>query len=200
MEHNIVRRRKPFFMACNEIIDMQGISTYAKLLYLTLCRYGDSEGQSFPSRKVLAQNMACSTKAVDRAMHELINMGWVMKLVRFDSNRQTTNIYTIHDYLQAEHKEMPENTGFASSGGETHSPPPRDSQSPPGGTHSRTIKKTYKKKTYLEREWGLCPQAATPHPPPQKNKKDAVRKRRSRRRKSSLSVLYTANTEWCAWR
>jgi hypothetical protein len=71
------------------------ISDRAVRLYALLARRANSDSQAFPSRKYLAVNMHCSSKSVDRAMEELLDIGAVTKSKQFHDSRQTVNLYTL---------------------------------------------------------------------------------------------------------
>ena len=71
------------------------ISDRAVRLYGLLARRANSDSQAFPSRRYLATNMHCSSKSVDRAMDELLEIGAVTKERQFQDSRQTVNLYTL---------------------------------------------------------------------------------------------------------
>ena len=97
----VKRERKNWFYTYNMILD-QDISIHSKMLYITLCRYADSEGQSFPSRETLAKKCSVTTKTIDRAMKELIAIGVVSKESRQRKNgSQSSNLYIVFDSTAA---------------------------------------------------------------------------------------------------
>jgi hypothetical protein len=64
-----------------------GLSDKAIRLYVVLARYADNRTrQAFPSRETLASRMQCSTKSIDRATEELIQVGAVSKTQRYNSS------------------------------------------------------------------------------------------------------------------
>jgi hypothetical protein len=71
-----------------------GISSRAVHLYVLLGRYADRNGESFPSRRTLAERLGCSVDSLDRAKAELIEVGALSVEERFDAG-QRSNLYTI---------------------------------------------------------------------------------------------------------
>jgi len=63
------------------------LSDKAIRLYGVLARFADNQThEAFPSRETLAEKMNCSPKSVDRAAHELIELGAITKRQRHNSS------------------------------------------------------------------------------------------------------------------
>lgn len=71
----------------------------AFVLYATLTRYADNEGQSWPSRRTLARNMDCSLASVDRAVRELVALDLLTLHRRYDNDGSlTSTLYVLTSY------------------------------------------------------------------------------------------------------
>ena len=64
-----------YFAIIPEWVLYADISSSAIRLYCTLARFADDHGRCHPSRKTIAEKMRCSTKTIDRAVAELIEIG-----------------------------------------------------------------------------------------------------------------------------
>jgi hypothetical protein len=63
------------------------LSDKAIRLYGVLARFADNQThEAFPSRETLAEKMNCSPKSIDRAAHELIELGAITKRQRHNSS------------------------------------------------------------------------------------------------------------------
>lgn len=72
------------------------ISDRAQRLYALIGRYADRAGEAFPSRKALAAVLRTSADSVDRATKELVEIGALEVLPRFDrSGDRTSNLYRV---------------------------------------------------------------------------------------------------------
>lgn len=72
------------------------VSDRAIRLYSILARYADNETlQAFPSRETLAKRAHCSAKSVTKAIHELVNIGAVLKQHRKYGDSYQSNLYTL---------------------------------------------------------------------------------------------------------
>ena len=72
------------------------ISDRAVRLYALLGRYADSGGESFASRRTIAERLRCSVNSVDRALAELV----ALKALKVEERRrangsQSSNLYTL---------------------------------------------------------------------------------------------------------
>jgi len=89
-------KRRDFFICQNMIFDVD-VSAYAKLVYTFLCRMADSDNQSFPGRKYIAQRCNVSESTVSRAVGELKACGLITVDAQFIDNRQIANLYTVYE-------------------------------------------------------------------------------------------------------
>jgi len=72
------------------------ISDRAVRLYSILARYADNETlQAFPSRDTLAKRAFCNSKAVTKAIDELVTIGAVIKQHRKQGDSFQSNLYTL---------------------------------------------------------------------------------------------------------
>lgn len=85
----------PWTMIPEWLLDAE-IGDRAVRLYALLGRYADASGSgAYPSRRTLAKRLRCSTDTVDRATHELVDIGALIVKARFRENERTTNAYTL---------------------------------------------------------------------------------------------------------
>lgn len=75
---------------------LKGMSPMAQSIFFWICSFADGNGKCFPSRKMLAELTASSTRSVDRAIVSLEEIGILKKEARTDGNGQTSNLYQIH--------------------------------------------------------------------------------------------------------
>jgi hypothetical protein len=72
------------------------ISDRAVRVYTLLARYADNETlQAFPSRETLAKRAHCNTKAITKAIDELVVIGAVTKEHRKQGDSYQSNLYTL---------------------------------------------------------------------------------------------------------
>ena len=74
------------------------INAQAKVLYCILQRYADKEtGRCWPAISTLAKRMRVSDSTVKRSLNELVSVGALTKVSRYDqdSGEQTSNLYTV---------------------------------------------------------------------------------------------------------
>jgi len=88
--------KENFFISYKMIYD-QPVGGIAKSVYIYLCQCADNIGQSFPSRKTIAEKCGFSVRSVVNAFNELIRAGLLTKVERFMNNRQSSNRYTVHE-------------------------------------------------------------------------------------------------------
>lgn len=79
-----------------------GVPATAQCLYMWLCDFANMEGESFPSRQLLAQRMQVSVRSVDEYVKILENANLLVKENRVMNNEKTTNIYRIPLYSGAD--------------------------------------------------------------------------------------------------
>lgn len=85
----------PFSIIPEWVLDA-GVSDGAIRLYCVLGRYADADGDSYPSRRTLAERMGCSTDTVDRRTRELVDLGALSVAPRYDTDGdRTSNLYRL---------------------------------------------------------------------------------------------------------
>lgn len=86
-----------YFAIIPEWVLYANISSNAIRLYCVLRRRADKEsGRCYPSRKTLAKEMGnISTRTLDRAIEELIEIGALKVLHRMNGEEYTSNLYTV---------------------------------------------------------------------------------------------------------
>jgi len=89
-----LRNTLPFAMVPEWLLD-SNISDRAIRLYAVLVRYADQNGRAFPARKRLAERVRCSLDSVDRATHELVNVGALTVIPRKNADGSPSS----NDYL-----------------------------------------------------------------------------------------------------
>lgn len=85
-----------YFAIIPEWVLYADISAQAVRLYAVIRRFADAESKAWPSRRTLADRMMVSSKTVDRALAELVDIGALKVSHRFDaSGDMTTNLYVV---------------------------------------------------------------------------------------------------------
>ncbi|MBR1811791.1 MAG: helix-turn-helix domain-containing protein [Clostridia bacterium] len=59
-------------------------------------RCSDKRGQCYPSRNTIARDCNISTVTVDAALKSLSDNGYIHIAHRYDSNGQSSNLYTVN--------------------------------------------------------------------------------------------------------
>jgi len=72
-----------------------GMPANQQVVYMWLSEHSDDNGQSFPSRKVLAYECGMSPSTLDRTINELVDKGFIVRGNRYKENRQVSNLYTV---------------------------------------------------------------------------------------------------------
>jgi hypothetical protein len=87
----------PFFITPNSIIDVEGVFTAnEKLVYLTLCRFGNLGREAFPSLNKLVAKCELSKPTIIKAIKGLIEKGALIKRsVKNDKGSYDRNIYNV---------------------------------------------------------------------------------------------------------
>jgi len=88
-----------YFAILPEAVLFAPISSNAVRLYCILRRRADEKNNScYPSQSYLAKNMFCSTRTVQRALDELIDIGAITVEHRYleDTDAYTSNMYYLH--------------------------------------------------------------------------------------------------------
>lgn len=100
-----------YFSIIPEAVLYANISDRAVRLYGVLRRYADEKtNQCYPSRNTLATRLNTSTRSIDRAMDELVELGAVTKKMRklVDSDGYTSNLYTLNVIIAPPSAYMPD--------------------------------------------------------------------------------------------
>ena len=87
-----LRREYRFTTLPEHLIRDKRVSDRAVRLWCILDRYAGGDGEAFPLRATLADDLSCSVATVDRAINELVQRGWLAKERRGDGD---SNIYTL---------------------------------------------------------------------------------------------------------
>jgi len=88
-------RKRSWFYCDNAIFDL-GISKYAKLIYLYLCRCAGDGDTCFPSFKKIREKTGCSNGVIGQALQELERARLIRRKPRRTvTGRQTSTIYTL---------------------------------------------------------------------------------------------------------
>mgnify|MGYP001559215268 CR=1 FL=1 len=99
------RGRQNFCILSNQVIDDDRLSSNAKLTYMILCRYANTEsGECFPAQNTIATKAGICCRSVQSGLEELITLGYITKEVRHrddGSQKFTSNLYTVHDFDEA---------------------------------------------------------------------------------------------------
>ena len=103
------------------VIKDRRVSVYSKAIYAVLCAFADRGGREcWPTVQTIAETAGVSERTAQRAISQLIELGYVQKRDRFKANQQITSLYTIIGHKAAEKTE----------GGVTLTPPGCQSVTP----------------------------------------------------------------------
>lgn len=83
-----------FIVVPNKLL-LEGIDSYAQIVFFWLCDFADDAGTCWPSRTTLAKKSAISLASVDRALVKLEELGLVKKTKRYYEQAPTTNLYQL---------------------------------------------------------------------------------------------------------
>ncbi len=91
------RKRPPFTMIENVLIEDERVSKHALIVCLVLCYHVDKNARCFPKLRKIAVEARCSRSTVQKAIDELIELGYITKQTRRKegSKEHTSSIYTI---------------------------------------------------------------------------------------------------------
>ena len=104
------RKRPPFTIIENAIIENQKLSIYAFAVYVVLCKFANQGGKAWPGYKTIANMAKCSRRKAVQAIEELIQAGYISKEIRLTEKREyTSNLYTI----LAQYEYTPKNTNYS---------------------------------------------------------------------------------------
>jgi len=96
------RGRQNFCILSNRVIDDDRLSANAKLTYMILCRYANTDtGECFPAQSTIATKAGIARSSVQSGIEELISLGYMSKEVRKrgdGSQKFTSNLYTVLDF------------------------------------------------------------------------------------------------------
>jgi hypothetical protein len=90
-----MKYKKGEFTTVPNTRSLSKLSATAQALFLWVCIYADDDGQCYPSRAILAQNLNCAVRTIDQYLKELCDFGFIEKNHRFYGNEKTTNLYQI---------------------------------------------------------------------------------------------------------
>lgn len=91
-----VKREWHYTIVENHILDAE-LSTYAKLLYVILCRYANKNKECYPSYELLMKDIGVKSKTtLSKAIKELIDNG-VLEIIS-GKEEGKSNLYIIKDY------------------------------------------------------------------------------------------------------
>ena len=87
-----------FTLTDSSTLERGDLDCYAKLVYVMLCKFADSEKRCFPSRSTLAELVGCSVPIVSRSIRKLEEIGVIEVQVREGENKaQLSNLYIVKD-------------------------------------------------------------------------------------------------------
>ena len=117
----IKRKRPPFTIIENGIIEDKSLSIYGFAVYVVLCKFADQTGKAWPGYNTIARLAKCSRRKVVEAIGELIEAGYISKEIRLTEKREyTSNLYTI--LAQYEYKPKQQQASYP-QGGAPHALP-----------------------------------------------------------------------------
>lgn len=136
LSDNFEAKADAYFTIIPEWVLYSDISPQAVRLYGVLRRFADSGGECFPSRKTLASRLQVdSTKPVDRALKELVDIGAVsIEQRRDDKGDLTTNLYTVFSVRRGDDL-IPRWGHISPNGGDENVPTGRDENVPYNESH-----------------------------------------------------------------
>lgn len=95
----VKRKRLPFTMVENAIIQDERLSKSDVMIYLILCMHADKNGENcYPSIRTIARESRSDKKTVIKSIDELVKIGYLLKEYRSDPGNPkvfTSNLYTI---------------------------------------------------------------------------------------------------------
>ncbi|GAJ19962.1 unnamed protein product, partial [marine sediment metagenome] len=94
------RKRPPFTIIENAIIEDPNISKHGIIVYLVLCKHADKDGHDcFPSLRSIQKEARTARASVVEAIDELVKEGYITKTQRKNPDNPkvfTSNLYTIN--------------------------------------------------------------------------------------------------------
>lgn len=73
----------------------KGLKPVLQTAYTWLAEHSNDNMESWPSRKVLAEEVGVSIDTLDKALKDLVELGLIKKEERYVDNEQTTNMYQV---------------------------------------------------------------------------------------------------------
>ncbi len=144
-DHVSVNRRWTFTTVDNTVITDPELSTVQKMVFVALCHFANSRGESaYPSYATIARIASCSRRAAITAIGELLKRGYLSKASRANENGATSNLYTIENKRDIAPPSEPDALGVVNEvhwGGERGAPegdPFNDNQLKKRGKHAPT--------------------------------------------------------------
>lgn len=139
-------RRRHFAQVPDSLVIDKRLSHVAVRVWVKLDKYAGANGEAFPSRQRLADDIGCSVASIKRALSELTDTGWITR-----TRRSTmANIWdtVIND---APETAQPSDGTAGQDGRVTSEPSGRVTDGPSGGSHmTRLEKETQQKDTQVE--------------------------------------------------
>jgi hypothetical protein len=74
---------------------IRGLEPTLQVLFMWLCDHSDNNMESFPSRRLLAEECGISVRTLDRGIQELVKLGYIVKTARSNGMEQITNLYEV---------------------------------------------------------------------------------------------------------
>jgi DNA-binding MarR family transcriptional regulator len=93
-QHHILCDKGNFFLIPIDIFDYD-LKPKDLAVYMVLSRYSDSNGECYPSRDTIAENINVSVDTVDSALKQLKSAGVVEVTPQFADGAQITNRYRL---------------------------------------------------------------------------------------------------------
>ena len=93
-QHHILYNKGEFFLIPIDIFDYD-LKPKDLAVYMVLSRYSDSNGECYPSRDTIAENINVSVDTVDSALKQLKSAGVVEVTPQFADGAQITNRYRL---------------------------------------------------------------------------------------------------------
>ena len=146
------RRRAHFFTIDNKILDEYGehLGPYGLAVYMVLCRFANSESTCWPSLQTVADRAGMSRRQVIRKIKSLTELGLIAIISQQDeeTGEHRANFYVL---LDTSDSQSPPPSDSQSPPGDSQSLPPNDSQSPP--SDSQSPKQNTTNNTYVLEEY-----------------------------------------------
>lgn len=90
-----MRYNKGEFITVPNKSQIRGLEPTLQALFMWLCDHSDNNMESFPSRRLLAEECGISVRTLDRGIQELVKLGYIVKTARSNGMEQITNLYEV---------------------------------------------------------------------------------------------------------